>query len=430
MSSLQGLFRFFSLFSLFVVLVSPIAFSVEIHSPLDPYVKYYRDFYHDDSYIVYRSMVLNISDSFSLQVVVKNETGYDARKPIINASFIIDDAFKVVSKELSVHYRNISRSDNSTLVRVSAFLRGTILVRNDAPLNTIHRIGVEWIVTRYINTTLLGTSLVVKREYRYTHLLGYPIRVIPRNVTGNYTIGDNLLSWAYPTPLGINITLFNPALGIPGPENETYWGVMLPPRPTMFIVYNVSVDITITSNGKLLYSDGIYVGELVANETLTIPIILFNSSLWDIPSRLLNVSLRIRCVDDVHGVLVLNRSYLVYYNYTWVNILGAPGTVYIYDGDTGELVEAVNGPWPKRVYLAPFKYYVFRCSGCRDLVLRIDDPMNITMHGETPVAPVAVNLTRSRSRVDPWSIVEYIVALATILFVMVLLVERMIREII
>ncbi len=417
---------FFGFLLVLLVWSSSIAYGVSISSDMDRFIDYYRRFYGVDEYIVYRGMLLNLSDSFSMEVVVKNETGYDVQEPLVNASIIVDNAFKVVNKNLRVVYENFSRSDNSTIVRVHAWLSGSIVVKEDAPLDTLHRIGVEWIVTRYINTTLLGTNLVVKREYRYTHLLGYPIRVIPRNVTGNYTVGDNLLSWAYPTPLGINITLFNPALGIPGPENETYWGVMLPLRPTMFIVYNVSVDITITSNDKLLYSDGIYVGELVANETLTIPVVLFNSSLWNIPSRLLNVSLRIKCVDDIHGVLVLNRSYLVYYNYTWVNILYAPSTVYIYDGDTGELVEAVEGPWPKRVYLAPFRYYVFKCVGCRDLGLWVIDPVNITLYEEqwigtvTPWTPIP--------RADPWSMVRYIVALLVILFTIVLLIEKMVRE--
>ena len=60
MNSLHALSRVFLLFLLFIVLFSPIASSVEIHSPLDPYEKYYRNFYHDNSYIVYRGMVLNI----------------------------------------------------------------------------------------------------------------------------------------------------------------------------------------------------------------------------------------------------------------------------------------------------------------------------------------------------------------------------------
>ena len=349
--------------------------------------------------------------------------------PLVNASFIIDNAFKVVSRQLSVHYRNISQGDNSTLVRISASFRGSILVKKHAPLNTIHRVGVEWVVTRFINTTILDNSIVVEKEEKYRHMLGFPLRIIPRNITGNYTVGDNLLSWAYPTPLGVNVSLYNPALGIPGPENETYWGKMIPLRASMLIVYNVSVGITVVSGNKTLYNNTINVGELYANETLTVPVVLFNSSLWNVPSRLLNVTVRIKCIDDVHGVLVLNRTYLVYYNYTWVSILGAPGTVYIYDGDTGELVETVNGPWPQRVYLAPFKYYVFTCSGCRDLSLWLGDPVNITLHKETLTTPVLTNIT-SAHRKDPWGIVKYIVALAVILFTIVLLVERMVRELV
>ena len=235
---------------MFIVLFSPIASSIEIRSSLDPYEKYYRDFYRDNSYIVYRGMILNISDSLSLQVVLKNESGYDVRVPLVNASFIIDNAFKVVGRQLSVHYRNVSRSDNSTVVRISASFRGSILVEKHAPLNTIHRVGVEWVITRFINTTILDSSIVREKEEKYRHLLGFPLRIILRNITGNYTVGDNLLSWAYPTPLGINITLFNPALGIPGPENETHWGKMIPLRPSMLIVYNVSVNVTIVSGTR------------------------------------------------------------------------------------------------------------------------------------------------------------------------------------
>jgi len=270
----------------------------------------------------------------------------------------------------------------------------------------------------------MGSSVIAKREYRYDHWFPAPVKIIPRSIVGNYTVGDNLFSWAYITPLGVNITLFNPALGVPGPDSQ-YWGELLPLLPTMLIIYNVSVNVSVTSNGKLLYSSSFNIGRLPANKTVTIPIILFNSSLWMLPSRMLNVSLRIKCINDVHGgILTLDRSYRLYYNYTWVNILYAPSDmVYIYDGNIGELVKTVNGPWPKRVFLEPFRYYILKCNGSKEVALWITDPTDITLH-RIQKPSETTTWTPQRHEPNVWDVAKYIVALVVILFLVAFIVEK------
>ncbi len=284
MSSLLGRSRIVLLvFFLAVVVLAPTVLSLEIHSPMDPFEMYYREYFGDNSYIVYRGMSVNITDSFRYSFVVPENTSIG-----VAARLVPSRLFRVVDRDLDY---SISRTGNKTVMEASVFFRAVI---DDETRFGEYRVGVEWLV--FTNSSI---------SYNTTHYLGYPLKVMVRDVNESYLVvfvdeGFDETG-AYRV---FNVFVFNLGLGYPFPDKK-YWGDMAPPRPGMFLIYNLSVTVCVFP-GRICGSNSTDV--LPANRSIYVSGLKLPVDVS--PSRIV---VWIHCCDDVHGCVNIMKSI----NYQW-----------------------------------------------------------------------------------------------------------------
>ena len=416
MSSLLGLSRFFLIFPIIIVLfivcgivdggssgqeysIHIVDHGVMVNYSLSRYMELYHRLCNCSDYIVYRGMEVSIHGFLVAEVVPWNES----INPSVNVSLAIP--FEVLYRVLNVSVDGaVVNCTYSVLARVPSSI---------AP--GVYDVSLTWFI-EYGNYSEAVTDYLV-------------FHVVLTNVSFSsswYNLTDDgyaLFSFVYPSYQGIGVSLFNPGLGWPIPSlNDTNYTI--PFSPGQLIIYNVNVSVKAYCGGELLANETWFLGELYANDSY-----VFRATFMGEPcSPWVNVSLYINFTDEVHGLVSLVRNYTVYSPFIRVTIVDAPsGYVLVYDGFTGRLVANVSGPWPKAIWLTPYRQYVFKCPGCSSISIWLTEPTSIVIneaqpHSYTPGAP-----PKAPEPPDP-SILLYIAVLAAILFTITLLLESIVHR--